>query len=121
MTNRIIKFRAWDKPHGHMTEVDVMRFNLNGEFRGIETHTSEISETPYGAHDIVLMQFTGLHDKNGKEIYEGDVVRYRTELGKVMEVKYPDCFDGESDWSIYLPANWEVIGNIYENSDLLEK
>ena len=72
------------------------------------------------------MQFTGLHDKNGKEIWEGDVVRYsiqRTYQTNPMEVKIPDIYkDLGHDDHYYLPDedSFEVIGNIYENPDLLK-
>ena len=67
------------------------------------------------------MQFTGLHDKNGKEIYEGDVVIFGgSKIPKVMEfVRGGFWLDG-----IYGGAEayrMEVIGNIYENPELLKK
>ncbi len=86
-----------------------------------------------------IMQFTGLFDKNGKEIYEGDVVssifakgieNYEAEL--IGVVVYRDCYftidrkknNGHIpwvDWPTEYFENCEVIGNVWENSELLEE
>ena len=71
-----------------------------------------------------LMQFTGLLDKNGKEVFEGDILshddtngRYEDEsmLGKRRIVKWNEKNGG---FNLH-PKHWEVIGNIYENPELL--
>ena len=67
------------------------------------------------------MQFTGLHDKHGKPIYEGDFVRSHFGIGWV------ECFPGE--WRVQSFTGWlalpseelEIIGNVYENHELLEQ
>ena len=102
MKQRKIKFRSWDKDNKIMTKP----FGI--------MHEEEL----YSDKDI-LMQYTGLKDKNGKEIYECDIVENDREV--VFEI---------ADWS----ENWhslesikqkltivEVIGNIYENPNMLEQ
>lgn len=85
------------------------------------------------AEDFILLQFTGLKDKNGKEIYEGDILRLDKDWQgpssngmKVGAVKYEDCsfclelYDS-LPLHLLIPAVIEIIGNIYENPELLEK
>lgn len=81
-------------------------------------------------------QFTGLHDKNGKEIYEGDILKrtHATFGDSIVIVQWDTIqpafvlfvapygrYDAESDWSKCGQCHYEVIGNTYENPELLEK
>ena len=78
-------------------------------------------------HNFILMQFTGLHDKNGKEIFEGDVVRVKCngELNdKIVSIIFEDAAfrDSYYKWQLLRKSDscYEVLGNIYENPELLK-
>jgi uncharacterized phage protein (TIGR01671 family) len=127
---RPIKFRAWDKvskkflrpwPNGFHILGETTCFDLIGmqlKERSPEKTTLEM------LNDVVLMQFTGLLDKNGKEIWEGDRVKFvwvldysqKTVTGTVQFVD--GCWDVVLDEKQYDPFlkchTLEVIGNIYE-------
>jgi uncharacterized phage protein (TIGR01671 family) len=118
---REIKFRAWDgKNIKHVTIL-----HLVGDEPGdIQTSGGEW----LNGKDVFLMQFTGLKDKDGKEIYEGDlvVIRDPDKTSKPFEIIWERdawmlCRNGTSLFSLGTPSMdvTEVIGNIYENSELL--
>lgn len=131
--NREIKFRAWDK-------INKVMFNPFDFFCECK-YGEEYIETE-NKNKFELMQFTGLNDKNGKEIFEGDIVRYTKSKDFVSEIfiieltngffggKWMTYFkDGKRNWHDCIsPAlkhkemnKYEVIGNIYENPELLEE
>lgn len=115
--NREIKFRAWDGKE--------MSYRDLGAFVSID----EMTITPVRCE---LMQFTGLKDSQGKEIYEGDIVTFGTGKGVVEYRKDRNISYGHSDcdesFSIgfHLGSSYgennvlEVIGNIYEDKGLLD-
>lgn len=125
---REIKFRAWDKELNKMFNVLEMHFHNGGiDVVEYEPFTKPIIKT-YPSEDIELMQFTGLKDKNGVEIYEGDDVKFYykdgTESGEIKylnsQCRFVVCFDGDNVYGFDHTTEKEVVGNIHENPDLLK-
>ena len=123
-----ISFRAGDKEEKKMHKVKTIEFSRRGA-RII--HLAEVNSNGKGDHkrwhsSVELMQSTGLKDKNGTEIYEGDIVK--NIYDEIYVVKWFDAgfyleerYNGGFDYSeLHFGNNKEVIGNIYENPELLE-
>ena len=120
----IYKFRAWDKNNKYMEYTDknlVVCFSNEGV--DVVDHTT-FSHSCTSMQNYELMQSTGLKDKNGVEIYVGDIIRgsYNTNIIGydivTIEVK-EDLLKGFELEQFDL-NNTEVLGNIYENPKLLE-
>lgn len=149
MKPREIKFRAWDKHHKVMLSVLSLKFQENKDVSGsCEKYDSPIVECPRfqwgtvsmsgpnhcACDDLILMQYTGLKDKNGKEIFEGDIVEYEWyddhgQWGEdkrsgpvVVEPFYWTGFLPFVHWNNYVHSlkKCQIIGNIYENPELLK-
>lgn len=110
---REIKFRLWDKEEKKMyTPARIFADGFTLDFK---------SENKGG----ILMQYTGLKDKNGKEIYEGDILGWESDSIPNAEVIYnqKDCrftpFSRSCPDDKWVFNGGEVIGNIYENPELL--
>ena len=127
---REIKFRAWDNTESEWVDIKYLRFEFNDFWylQAQDEHENEI-DPPYfsGDEDFVLMQYTALKDKNGVEIYEGDVVRDKE--GQTYTVAYDDEFaafilvwvSNDERFETFEPMReLTVIGNIYEHPHLLE-
>ena len=118
---RKIKFRAWFKPLKRMCIVKELTFQRNGNITTITKHSGGTSPNSYE-----LMQFTGLKDKNGKEIFEGDILKGRKGLNPIVEYSEErgmfivNFQVGYVNFNDELGEEWEVIGNIYENPELLD-
>lgn len=116
---REIKFRAWDKRN----KVMLHSKELDGFFKVFP-----------GSENEILMQYTGLKDKNGKEIYEGDILKDTLDNLYIVDF-IRGCFylktryEKNGEWLEWLPMseitqlaepeNFYRIGNIYENPELL--
>ena len=121
----IPKFRAWDKETKTMNGMAEIYRNRNQE---IELRPRD--------ENIILMQSTGLKDKNGKEIFEGDIIRYNIDVVDIKRhqtLGFYTVLDGREGFfgdgmsiddfeedAKEFSKTAEIIGNIYENPELLE-
>ena len=119
---REIKFRAWDKTFKRFCvsyEIEARLF-LNPQERPNDTGKFYIHDNSNSGYDnIELSQYTGLKDKNGKEIYEGDIIT-SPHLSKPYEVIWKNGYGflaSRIQLMVYWPA-FKIIGNIYENPKL---
>lgn len=146
--NREIKFRVWNedlKKMAHFDDAHILtdspstelRWSLYG-WKSNKPYNEPCYTNDLDTYEPVVMQYTGLKDKNGVEIYEGDIIgtwegeelgweAYRVdwweENARYFLCNLDDKYMGEADFCDD-PFEWhklEVIGNIYENPELLEK
>lgn len=125
MEKREIKFRVWDKKYNKMEvspEVPspFANANINNCFK---------------SDNLIFMQYTGLEDKNGNEIYEGDILLGRFILDEVEDYIFLSLTEEEKEtqskmfvvedifypYTNQIPEDLEVVGNIFENPELLSK
>ena len=112
---REIKFRAFDKRLNRMWYIDNIFFIREYNPELIDNATLGYTE---------LQQYTGLKDKNGKEIYEGDIIEHthwRFAVPDITPVSRTTYWNEEitDDWMSMSDVDWVIIGNIYENPELL--
>lgn len=130
---RKIKFRAWDKK--------LKRWDLETPASIDEICFWQPDKFSFKKGEMQWSQFTGLKDKNGKEIYEGDIIRYRDYLKVVVfdednahfspigtGSSCDDCYDGpkqmmRDEFGKSVKGLWdcEVVGNVYENPEILNE
>lgn len=131
------RFRAWHTELGRYLKDNEFYINPDGSVysafesydnKNIRTNYIEnFSRDDFDEGYIIVEQYTGLKDKNGKEIYEGDIVEYDWYIrnDKSYKVKERVVFDDMGarlgNDRIRNCSNVEVIGNIHENPDLLEE
>ena len=125
------KFRAWDKHSQKMFANDELLIWNNNVYANDSKKLTCNNLKGWSIDDEYLMQSTGLRDKNGKEIFEGDILDYR---GRKALVRWHGSYasfiyrfvdelqNRNTEWKpLYLAyMKCEIIGNIYENQELLE-
>lgn len=123
----IPKFRAWDKVFKEMVQVNALV--LDEQVVKVTYKNGNVAKEDMKEYE--LMQSTGLKDKNGKEIFEGDIVDCK---GRKAVVKWHGSYasfiyrfvdelqERKSEWKpLYLAYyKFEVVGNVHENKELLE-
>lgn len=121
--SREIKFRVWDKTEKRMIDVFGIELDSNRvTFDGTDYYLI--------GKEVELMQYTGLKDKNGKEIYEGDIVDHAPHMDrKEFGLTYCEVVKWDESRAMWqglgrdegfsFNSDLLVIGNIYENSELL--
>jgi uncharacterized phage protein (TIGR01671 family) len=119
---REIKFRAWDKRTGKW--LNNFRIYMHGNIELYAGHRADPEWQPYAKKHYELMQYTGLKDKNGKEIYEGDIIQSTWRPSDKFLIEWNEH---EGEWCFCSDTNEVggkykgsvVIGNHYENPELL--
>ncbi|HHZ7934812.1 TPA: YopX family protein [Enterococcus faecalis] len=138
----IPKFRAWDKRSKEMWKVSTL--HIEDEYADLfkkNIYENPLNDPSAKFGDVILMQSTGLKDKNGVEIFEGDVVKvtdgeseedsyvsavrnYSNEGYPAFDIEYPPTYHYDSNVLSAIMCNGfetiEVIGNLWDNPELLE-
>lgn len=137
-----IKFRAWDTKKQQMTGDDFAVTSLGAWLRPIHGYkikledviVKELWKREY-TNLLIVMQYTGLKDKNGKEVYEGDIIQVKANLKKWVVVwmncgfwlelilekgSYREKYSLSDHERMVSATNstYEIIGNVYENPEL---
>ena len=125
------KFRAWDGAKKEMFK-DTFAITESGQVVVVEQEFITSPPDYVFVDHLVIMQSTGIKDKNGKEIFEGDIVDYK---GRKAIIKWHGSYasfiyrfvdemqERVPEWDPLFLAyhHFEIIGNIYENKDILEE
>ena len=114
---RELKFRAWDGEN-LVEKLSIGKMELFDDMLGFRFQHFDCDP-----EEVIFEQYTGLHDKNGREIYEGDIIQYDDETGFIRNLVFWD--DKRAMYVISNGELWqiediEVVGNIHENPGLLK-
>lgn len=130
-----LKFRAWNTARNCWTS----RVELDGGWgKPMFLHGEIENDSGYQTDNTIIEQYTGLKDKNGKEIYEGDIVKLTGKVAKNKSTIYKVVWDsfltgydlislerGKADVGylneVQMEERYDVIGNIHDNPELLEE
>jgi len=121
-----IRFRAWDRKEKKM------RYGIEWIWGKLADETMHHEDDWIDEKDCIKMQFTGLCDRNGREIYEGDILKDGEDDLFKVSWDYHNCgfylestedveYNVETRYILNNQTTVEVIGNIYENPELVEK
>jgi len=131
---REIKFRCWDIFNKQWIPIVVL--DSNGEIYFLTSRQGDedlVVRGPLKKDGLKIMQFTGLQDKNGKDIYEEDILLHKSfnkwrQVGPVTYIDDMYCFDFglnsnvmDQEVGCAKPEELEVIGNLHENQELMEQ
>ena len=124
---REYKFRVWDTENKEMLKVQELDFEDTFYGGRLSIRTDQYNDY-FDIEDMILMQYTGLKDRNGKEIYEGDIVYIMPEDERGIirwdneTARYVVIHDNIiSDFDNWYGKDLEVIGNEFDNPELLEE
>lgn len=116
--NRTLKFRAWDKEKKQMCIVNAIQFKAGL----VLLVRNDGKQYAVPLSNVELLQFTYAHDKNGKEIFERDIIKIAypmSKSGKNEEVDSLHFFCYDEDGCATRLEGCEVIGNVFENPELI--
>jgi len=123
--SRPIKYRVWCKNFKEWEKDEILTDKFGNIFHCGKTGMRIVSPDSH-----VIQQFTGLKDKNNKEVYDGDIIKQNSHFGEILVCQYREKFgmwtfrirnDGDSFHFHYWELKeFEVVGNIFENSELIE-
>lgn len=136
-----LKFRAWyvlaEEMINEILMISFVRKEIIGKFSDGSTSVPLKFEDKQNGEDVILMQSTGLKDKNGKEIFEGDIITngkdvmcmkrhntlgfYVEQKGEVQFIADEVVLEEFEEDAKEIADSIEIIGNVYENKELLEE